>query len=377
MMKKGNRTDRTGRTGEGMGAKAANMADWIESRLHQSFTVLMDDLFGDGRLTREERIDLSGALGSALDVFHAELQTGVLLALYRRHPYAEADPESPYVHPYGGPLMRAGRRLSTRQLRRLEDARATIEELVAWANYEEADGSDEADAAGSKSAARLVKSLGGDRIGGYAALWGDASKRDLMDEWFSPDTAEMTAIFDATKRLPLLYQHAADGTMKTTVVGLVDKLQPDGVGLWYEAQLTMAGQYRQAIDELIEQGALGTSSGTLPAARRVDRRSGKILRWPVVEASLTPVPAEPRMMLRPVAEIKAAFAAVGVVWPDADGADTSDGSDGADSGNNGDYAKGGAEEPAQDGGEPLPAKGLDRAEIERELLALELMDLEV
>lgn len=366
-----------------MGAKAANLADWIESRLHQSFTVLMDDLFADGRLTREERIDLSGALGSALEVFHAELQTGVLLALYQRHPYAEADPDSP--SPYGGPPMRAGRRLSARQLRRLEEARATIEELVAWASYEDGDGSDdadEADATDGKSAG-LVKSLGGDRIGGHAVLWGDAKRRDLVDEWFAEDTAELTAIFEATKRLPLLYQHAADGRMQTQIVGLVDKMAVDDVGLWYEAQLTMAGQYRQAIEELIEQGALGTSSGTLPAARRVDRRSGKILRWPVVELSLTPTPAEPRMMLRPVAEIKAAFAAVGVVWPDADGADeadgldTSDKPDGADSGNNGDYAKGGAEEPAQDGGEPLPAKGQSRAEIERELIALELMDLEV
>jgi len=357
------------------GVKAANLADWIESRLHQSFTVLMDDLFAEGRLTREERIALSGALGSALDVFHEELQTGVLQVLYQRRPWDEADPENPYRPPYGGPPMRAGRRLSTRQLKRLQEARATIDELVAWANYE-----DSADGAGSDEDAAspgLVKSLGGNRIGGHAVLWGDTKRRDLVDEWFGPDTAELTAIFEVTKRLPLLYQHAMDGRMQTQIVGLVDKMAMDDVGLWYEAQLTMAGQYRQAIEELIEQGALGTSSGTLPAARRVDRRTGKVVRWPVVELSLTPTPAEPRMMMRPVAEIKAAFEAAGVSWEplDLDTARTPTRS--ASSGNNGDYAKGGAEEPAQGGGEPLPAKGQSRAEIERELCALELMDLEV
>jgi hypothetical protein len=246
--------------------------------------------------------------------------------------------------------------LSAKQLQRLDEARRTIEDLVAWANYEDGGEPDDAKA--------IVKSLGGDRVGGYAVLWGTPVKRDLMNEWFTPQTAELTAVFDAMKRLPLLYQHAADGKMMTTVVGLVDKVLPDDVGLWYEAQLTMAGQYRAAIEDLIGQGLLGTSSGTLPAARRADRK-GKLLRWPIVELSLTPTPAEPRMMDRPVAEIKAAFAAVGLDATQLD------------SGNNGDYAKTGAEEPAESGGEPLPAKGLDEAGISRELLALDLMALEV
>lgn len=331
------------------------MADWIESRIHLMFTEIADNLLGDGRVTRDERIALSGAIGTSLDVFHTALQQEKdLLPLYRRGPWDEADPTSPHESVYPGALMRAGRRLSSKQLERLQEARRTIDDLVAWANYEDGDPGDD-----EPAKATLVKSLGGDRIGGYAVLWGAPSKRDLMAEWFAPDTAELTAVFAATKRLPLLYQHAADGKLQTAVVGLVDKVQPDDVGLWYEAQLTMAGQYRAAIEELIGDGVLSTSSGTLPAARRVDRKNGKILRWPVVEISLTPTPAEPRM--RPVAEIKAAFDAAGLELP----------------GNNGDYAKG-AEEPAQGGGEPLPAKGSeDKAMIQRELLALELMMLEV
>ena len=52
----------------------ANLAEWLESRLHYHLTTLADDMFGDGRLTRDERIALSGAVGDALDVFHAQMQ---------------------------------------------------------------------------------------------------------------------------------------------------------------------------------------------------------------------------------------------------------------------------------------------------------------
>lgn len=343
------------------------MADWIESRIHLMFTDLADNLFGDGRITRDERIALSGAIGTSLDVFHTALQQEKdLLPLYRRGPWDEADPTSPQeslYHP--GALMRAGRRLSSKQLERLQAARQTIDDMVRWANYEDGAGQDGEDT-GTPSKVGVVKSLGGDRIGGHAVLWGSTSRTDVFGEFFSTETMELTAVFEATKRLPLLYEHAADGKLLTTVVGLVDKVQADDVGLWYEAQLTMAGKYRAAIDELIGQGLLGTSSGTLPAARRVDRKTGHVLRWPVVEISLTPRPAEPRMMARPVAEIKAAFAAVGLV--DVTGLDGE---------NNGDYAKAGAEEPAKSDGESLPAKGLDEAGISRELLALDLMTLEV
>lgn len=168
---------------------------------------------------------------------------------------------------------------------------------------------------------QTVKRLGGNRVGGYAVLWGDATKRDLTGEFFTPKTEDLETLFKAMGRLPLLYQHAADGVLKAAVVGPVDVLMKDEIGLWYEAQLSMAAQYRDAINGLIEQGALGTSSGTLPAARRVDRKTGRIQRWAIAELSLTPTPAEPRMMERPVAEVAAAFKAVGL---DLDGLDGSD-----------------------------------------------------
>jgi hypothetical protein len=48
----------------------SNLAEWLESRLHLSLTTMADELFGNGIVTRDERIVLSGAIGVALDSYH-------------------------------------------------------------------------------------------------------------------------------------------------------------------------------------------------------------------------------------------------------------------------------------------------------------------
>lgn len=54
--------------------EARNVGHWIESRLHLELTHIADDMFGDGRLTREERISLSSAVGQALTTFATQLE---------------------------------------------------------------------------------------------------------------------------------------------------------------------------------------------------------------------------------------------------------------------------------------------------------------
>ncbi len=54
--------------------EARNVGHWIESRLHLELTRIADDMFGDGRLTREERISLSSAVGQALTTFASQLE---------------------------------------------------------------------------------------------------------------------------------------------------------------------------------------------------------------------------------------------------------------------------------------------------------------
>lgn len=51
--------------------EARNVAEWFQSRIHLHFTTLADDMFGEGRLTKEERITLSSGIGAALDAFAA------------------------------------------------------------------------------------------------------------------------------------------------------------------------------------------------------------------------------------------------------------------------------------------------------------------
>lgn len=53
--------------------EAGKLGLWLESRLHLALTQIADDLLGDGFITREERIVLSGAIGSALTTYNQEI----------------------------------------------------------------------------------------------------------------------------------------------------------------------------------------------------------------------------------------------------------------------------------------------------------------
>lgn len=73
--------------------EARNAGQWIEAAIHRDFTLTADGLFGDGHVTRDERIALSGAIGEALDAFSAKLQDAAP-SLYQRDPYSEPDSAS-------------------------------------------------------------------------------------------------------------------------------------------------------------------------------------------------------------------------------------------------------------------------------------------
>ncbi len=66
--------------------EAANMGDWFEAMLHLRFTEMADYAFAEGRLTRDERIAVSGAIGDGLDAFHLALMQGAV-QLYGRNPW--------------------------------------------------------------------------------------------------------------------------------------------------------------------------------------------------------------------------------------------------------------------------------------------------
>lgn len=151
-----------------------------------------------------------------------------------------------------------------------------------------------------------AKMLDSGKIGGYLVVFGDANTKDLHGDYFTPRTDFALEWFDER---PALYQHGLDGAVKAAPVGRIVAIKADNIGLWAEAQLDMRNRYADAVKELVKAGALSWSSGSM--SHLVQRgNDGQIKRWPVVEGSLTPTPAEPRMT--DIHEIKSAFEALSI-----------------------------------------------------------------
>ncbi|MBI5671107.1 MAG: phage major capsid protein [Chloroflexi bacterium] len=144
------------------------------------------------------------------------------------------------------------------------------------------------------------------RVGGYLIVWGNPAQRDLQGEYFTPDTALGLDWFD---RRPVLYHHGLDGEVGPAVIGVMDTLKADAVGVWAEAQLDLRQRYVRAVQKLVDRGLLGWSSGSLPHLVEV-AGDGHIRRWPIIEGSLTPTPAEPRRT--DARTIKSAYEAAGL-----------------------------------------------------------------
>lgn len=161
-----------------------------------------------------------------------------------------------------------------------------------------------------------IKMLGENRVGGYAVIWGSETAKDFDGEFFTPGTSQLTSIFDALGKLPFLYQHGMDEKLKSAVIGEIDVMAADDVGLWYEAQLRMSDEYQAYIENLrnmVSEKRLGTSSGALPGTVTIDYETGHIKSWAIIEASATPTPADMRQITQqPLSEIKSHMKSIGV-----------------------------------------------------------------
>jgi hypothetical protein len=134
---------------------------------------------------------------------------------------------------------------------------------------------------------RAVKFVGPDTIEGLAIPFDSfdtdgetfTKSTDLCEDWFP------------TGR-PLLYNHGLDREHKSQRVGRQVEYELRDEGVWAQSQLDANARYRKAIDKLVEQGALGYSSGAYAHLAQKNAK-GEITRWPWVELSLTPFPAHP------------------------------------------------------------------------------------
>jgi HK97 family phage major capsid protein len=138
----------------------------------------------------------------------------------------------------------------------------------------------------------VIKAIDGrdGAIGGYLVVFGDTDNKDLQGEYF---TSKTELGLDWYPRRPVLYHHGLDSTLGPEMIGQIENLKMDEFGVWAEAQLDLRSRWVQKVMELVNRGVLNWSSGSLPHLVEVEQ-DGHIRRWPIIEGSTTPSPAEPR-----------------------------------------------------------------------------------
>lgn len=151
----------------------------------------------------------------------------------------------------------------------------------------------------------------GDAIGGYAVLFGDASTHDIERDYYTKATNFWLDDFGWPR--PITYHHGMDAaTRDDPVIGHWTKANIDDTGVWLEGQLDRAHAYYKAIKQLAARGYLKLSSDSAPQwVQRERQQNGAnfVKRWPLITASTTVTPMEPRMM---AVEVKALLAEIGV-----------------------------------------------------------------
>jgi len=144
----------------------------------------------------------------------------------------------------------------------------------------------------------VLKSTGsGGRYGALAVRFSGPDQKDLQQEYFTSRTE-----FAGTDRgsVPTLFNHGEPVDSAPIFKRFADRFFPNAQlkrlnnGIFAEVQLDPADKFQSALADLIEAGALRWSSGS---TNQFVRKSidGGITRWPIVEVSLTPSPAEPRL----------------------------------------------------------------------------------
>lgn len=177
----------------------------------------------------------------------------------------------------------------------------TTEEAQAWVEKHKKE---------SKSVKALHEDDAGCTVGGYLILWGNQATRDLQGDYFTPQTQLW---LDHYKSAPLLFHHGLDSDVGLAVIGKRIDTKPDDIGVFVTHWVDKSNRYWRLIEPLLTAGRLYYSPGSAPhLVKRA--RDGQLLSFPVIEDTLTPIPAQYR--LRPVEQIKAAYQAANLEMPE-------------------------------------------------------------
>ena len=163
-------------------------------------------------------------------------------------------------------------------------------------------------------------------VGGYSIRFDDVEapmNTDLTGQWFSKSTylgpkdgAGVDVYFH--HGYPIYDERIADVVTRELSEKTFGeaKVTRDEIGIWAEAVLDIRDDYEARIAEMAEKGTLGWSSASAGHLVRIDLAEdnealmekfyypGHIRRWPVIEHSLTPSPAETRNTVQAIRSVK-------------------------------------------------------------------------
>lgn len=114
--------------------------------------------------------------------------------------------------------------------------------------------------------------------------------KDFHGEDFGPDTDIVPDLFPDGR--PIIYHHGLHHDMKVAVQGRQTEYEMTDEGVFARGELDKAAKYHATVAKLIRDGKLFFSSGAIPHLVKTND-DGHITRWPWMELSLTPTPANP------------------------------------------------------------------------------------
>lgn len=142
-------------------------------------------------------------------------------------------------------------------------------------------------------------------VGGYAALFTGPDDPDITGEFFTKST---DFFLDGESRPIAIFHHGLDPIIKGRrlgVTGRVVEIKTDDVGVFVKMNLRKRDKYEKAILQMVADGKLGFSTGSVPHLVHREAVKGhkgvfELKSWPMIEVSMTPTPIEPRTNVIPL-----------------------------------------------------------------------------
>lgn len=119
---------------------------------------------------------------------------------------------------------------------------------------------------------------------GFVALWGSPEHKDLLGEYFTPQT---NFGFRDAQQVPVTDRFIGAGDAVGTATW---KLEEGGISV--QGQLSDDEARTRALFDLLKQGRLYAVIGTEVIHGVEIDADGRVLRWPLTEVALTVTPAD-------------------------------------------------------------------------------------